>query len=214
MRCAWRVVSFTYQSRDTMRSRRRHRQPRAVRRGPERVPRHRDERAHLPLARRLDLLGERHHRASRRRSRRAPHTRLCQRPKRAPAAAGLVRRDGARPGGLREHRAARTVEVAGQHVEQVERPGRERPEALHARPDAPVGGGRRRRDISRASRRITCAAIPQRSATRSGAKSRGDRLDLGERRSRDRRDAPSATRPSANSTWIIASRNARRRPAR
>ena len=145
-----------------------------VRRRDERVAGDRDQRAHLALAGRLDLLGQAGRPAARRRPRAAPRTRLAQRPRRAaaslPARAGAVALSGRR---AREHRAAGPVEVAGQHVEHVHEPARERAVLLRGRAHA----ARRRRArsaaaSSRARRRISSASMPQAAAIRSGGKPR------------------------------------------
>ena len=108
----------------------------------DRVAGDRDQRADLPVARRLDLLGQAGDRAARRRPRAArargsPSGRSAT-PRPRPGVPVDVRRAG---GGPREHRAARAVEVAGEHVEHVDQPARERAELLRAGADAPVDGG-------------------------------------------------------------------------
>ena len=72
-----------------------------------------DERAHLAVAGRLDLLGEHDDRELAEELGQAAHADV-RRPKRhAPALARSRRRVGAAGRGLREHRAAGSVEVAG-----------------------------------------------------------------------------------------------------
>src|SRR5439155_20865460 len=100
-----------------------------------------DERPDLPLAGRLDLLGE----ASDRKL--AVHLGRLTHP--APPATeayalpppGRAARVRAAGRGAGEHRAAHLVEVAGEHVDHVDQPARERAELLRAGADAGVDGG-------------------------------------------------------------------------
>ncbi len=113
----------------------------AVRRGHHRVARHRDQRPHLALAGRVDLLGQ------------ACHRQLAERlaepadPALPPAQAHAASLAGRAVGvalagrGEREHRPALAVQVAREHVENVDQPARVRPELLGGRADAGVHGG-------------------------------------------------------------------------
>ena len=107
----------------------------AVRRRDDRVAGDRDERADLPVAGRLDLLGHAGGGQLAEDLRRAAHP--------AAASARTARR-GPSPiprvavRGQREHRAAGPVEVAGDRVEHVDEPARGRAEALRRRADPPV----------------------------------------------------------------------------
>ncbi len=116
-------------------------EPRAVGRGEYRVSRVRHECAHLSLARRFDLIGERCHRQLTREFRETANAALPARESSAPAvrAASLEEIDG----GAREHRAAGLVEMAGDRVQHVDEPAREPAELLRGDAHAPVRHGPR-----------------------------------------------------------------------
>ena len=141
---AWRVVSLTVDvDRDEeVEPLQRALDPARVRCRARGVAGDRDQRAHLALAGRLDLLRERGDRQLAEALGQPAHARAPAPERDAPAAAGLAG-GVALPGGrAREHRAARPVEVPGQHVEHVDQPRGERAELLCRRPDPAIHGGR------------------------------------------------------------------------
>ena len=101
----------------------------------------REERAHLTVARRVDLLGEARDGQLADCLRQAADAGAPAGHAHALALARSAARVGGAGSGLREHRAARPVEVAGHDVEHVDEPARERPELLGAGADPPVDGG-------------------------------------------------------------------------
>ena len=103
-----------------------------------------DERAHLALAGRVDLLGQAGDRQLAVGLGQPAHAAVPAPEAHALAAAAGAGRVALRRRGAREHRAALAVEVAGQHVEHVDQPAGERAELLRAGADAGVHGGARR----------------------------------------------------------------------
>ncbi len=102
------------------------------------VSRNRDQGAHLPRARRLDLVRERRHRELAEHLGQPPHAAVpAARPERARRTAPRL------VGGVGEHGSPGPVEVAGQHVEDVDEPRSERSECGGVGADASVDGGRR-----------------------------------------------------------------------
>ena len=100
-----------------------------------------NERADLPVAGRLDLLGEAGGGQLAVDLGQPADAARAAAEADALAAAGLAARVGRARRGLREHRAAGTVEVPGEHVQHVDEPARDRAELLLAGADAPVDGG-------------------------------------------------------------------------
>ena len=143
----------------------------AVRRAHRRVSGHGHQRAHLALARRLDLLGQARRGQLAEDLAHSAHAAVPAPEARTAAASGLAGGVRGADRGAREHRAARAVEVAGEDVEHVDEPARRRPEALRRGADPPVDRGAGRAASSRAMRRISGAAIPHAAATSSGASS-------------------------------------------
>ena len=128
----------------------------AVRRAHRRVAGHGEQRAHLALARRLDLLGQARRRQLAEDLAQPAHAAVPAPEGGAAAAPGLAGGVRRADRGAREHRAARAVEVAGEDVEHVDEPARGRPEALRRGADPPVDRGAAARPPARAP----CAGSP------------------------------------------------------
>ena len=176
-----------------------------------------DERAHLALAGRVDLLGQAGHRQLAVGLAEAAH---AARP--APdlyAAPASVRRSRAR---CRAPAAARVniappapVEVAGEHVEHVDQPRGERPELLRAGADAPVhgrpvGGG----ELARHRAGSRSASIPQIGATASGVNGSASAGRSSRPVARARPVGPGSARPSDRSVWTMANSSSASVPGR
>ena len=145
----------------------------------QRVAGGRDQCADLPLARRVDLLGQARTRAARRSPRAAlapgSSSARARSPGRVPGSPEELRCPAAARG---EHGAALAVEVAGEDVDHVDQPAGERAELLRAGADPPVDGGALgRRQLARHAADLV-RGDAARSATASGAKSCADALDL------------------------------------
>ena len=190
------------------------REARRVRRAHGGIARDRDQRAHLTLARRLDLLGEARARELAEHLGRAAHAALVAVQAHARAHAGLAARVGRERGGLREHRAAGPVELAREHVQHVDEPARRGAELGGGGADPAVDAAAvRGRELAREApdhvgRARRSAARPARART---ARSRGARR---RRRSSTRRAGPSVTRSSAKSACTMPASSSASVPGR
>ena len=132
---AGRLVEVRVDGHHEVERRQRPVEPPAVRRRQHRVAGDGDDGAHLPVARRVDLLGQRRGRELADDLGRAPHA--ARAPSRREPAAGARRT----PPGVRrqrEHRATGPVEVPGEDVDDIDQPTRQRAELDGAGADAAV----------------------------------------------------------------------------